>query len=224
LEEDDESSDEEDDQSSSAHDKVSKSSLPQDSIIDLFYDGGMRSIANAVCFKVMNKYPEYLSSDTPVGMRGPSWALHLTRKGKAPANATLEEYVKTMDACFRVMHGMDVDRESHVIKRFRDEIIQKYPYIEPEVATAFGQVRLRVRIRGLNRRDKYLQAQRKEEKRIRKEELAKRKAERKSRSLVKGACATKRRAAASPSSTARKKKKLLPKETRAHKKNKDYVS
>lgn len=223
--EDDDSSDEEDEPHLSTK-TVSQSSLPQDAIINSFYEEGLETIASSVCYKVMKNFPEYLSSDTPVGMRGPNWARYLSKKGQAPATATLKEYVIKMDKTFQNMHGTDLDKDPKVIKRFREKVLERLPYIEPEVANAFGQIRLQVRIRGLNRRDKYVQAQKKEEKRIKKEAAAQKRKEREERSRQKGTRAAVKRKASSQSQPRKetKRRKILPKQSREYQKNKNYVS
>lgn len=198
-------------------------SLPQDKVISELYEEGLVSITNTVCFKVMKKYPEYVSSDTPVGMRGPTWAYSFRNKGQAPANFNLMEMAKNMDKMFQSMHGSGVDKDGNVVKRFREAVVQKHPYIEPEVATAFGQVRLQCRIRALNTRDRYVQEKKREERRINKQEVAKRREAREKRSQTAKRKPAKR--AASKSGTrSSSQKRTLPKQSRSYKKNKQYVS
>lgn len=127
---------------------------PEDHVNHAFYERGLYALASIVAYKIKKKSPEYISEVNPVPTDYPVWVEHFSVRGMAPPSAQLIDFVKVMDRNFHNLHGESVQKDKGLVKLFQNHIKVTAPKIPKLIVSVFAKLRILIRVRALNKRNK----------------------------------------------------------------------
>jgi hypothetical protein len=128
---------------------------PEDYMSHAFYERGLFALSSIVAFKVKSKSPEYTdTSHQKLPSNYPIWIEHYSSRGMSPPTAQLVDFVKLMDRNFHNIHGESILKEKGLVKLFTNHMHVMAPEIPKNIVSVFAKLRILVRVRALNKRNR----------------------------------------------------------------------
>ena len=127
---------------------------PEDYMSHAFYERGLYAIASIIAFKVRNKLPDFKDSNKKLPTKCPTWIEHYSARGMCPPTTQLVDFVKVMDRNFHNIHGETILKEKGLVKTFTSLIQITAPQIPCQIVSVFAKLRILIRVRALNKRNK----------------------------------------------------------------------
>jgi hypothetical protein len=127
---------------------------PEDYMSHAFYERGLFALSSIVAYKVKSKSPEYIDTSQKLPSNYPIWIEHYSSRGMSPPTAQLVGFVKLMDKHFHHIHGESILKDKGLIKLFTNHMQVIAPEIPKTIVSVFAKLRILVRVRALNKRNR----------------------------------------------------------------------
>lgn len=127
---------------------------PEDYISHAFYERGLDALSAVIAYRVKRKLPEYVDAENPLPTNYPIWIEHYSETGMAPPTPKLIEFVKVLDRLFHNIHGDSILKDKNLVSLFTNHMQITYPNIPKKIVSVYAKLRILIRVRALNKRNK----------------------------------------------------------------------